>query len=84
MIKKEATIMNRIIEHQNDRHILEMLSAQRNLYRKAKQWRNVRFFVCVFSVLVLSMMKAIWNDSNGMAIILFTDSLFDVVIWAGF
>ena len=70
MVKKEATIMNRIIEHQNDRHILEMLSAQRNLYRKAKQWRNVRFFVCVFSVLVISMMKAIWNDSNGMAIIL--------------
>lgn len=63
-------IMNKIIEHQNDRHILEMLSAQRNLYRKAKQWRNARFFVCVFSILLLSIIKAIWNNCNGMAIAL--------------
>ena len=62
--------MNKIIEHQNDQTILDKLSAQRNLYSSAKRWRNVRFVCCVLVIVVLSVLKSIWNDSSTLAIIL--------------
>ena len=62
--------MNSIIEHQNDQHILDKLSAQRNIYSEAKCWRNIRFIVCVLSVIVLSVMKAIWSDNKTITIVL--------------
>lgn len=61
---------NRIIENQNNQCILDKLSAQRNLYSKAKLWRNARFIVCVLSILVLSVLKAIWVDNKAIAITL--------------
>ena len=64
---------NRIIENQNNQSILDKLSAQRNLYSKAKLWRNSRFIVCVLSILVLSVLKAFMTDNREIAIaLLFT------------
>lgn len=62
--------MNKIIEHQNDQSNLDKLSAQRNLYNSAKCWRNARFVCCVLVIIVLSILKSIWNDSPALAIIL--------------
>ena len=62
--------MNKIIEHQNDRIVLDRLSAQRNLYSAAKRWRNLRFVLCVFTIVVLSVIRAFFVDNQTIAIIL--------------
>lgn len=54
--------MNTIITHQNDQSILDKLSAQRNLYNKAKRLRNVRFGLGVFLIVCLSVSRLIWAD----------------------
>ena len=62
--------MNKIIEHQNDRIVLDRLSAQRNLYSAAKRWRNLRFVLCVLTIVVLSVIRAFFVDNQTIAIIL--------------
>ena len=62
--------MNKIIEHQNDRIVLDRLSAQRNLYSAAKRWRNLRFLLCVLTIVVLSVIKTFFFDNQTLAIIL--------------
>lgn len=54
--------MNAIISHQNDPSILDKLSAQRNLYNKAKTLRGVRFGLGVFLIVCLSVSRLIWVD----------------------
>ena len=55
-------MMNAIISHQNDQSILDKLSAQRNLYNKAKTLRGVRFGLGVFLIVCLSVSRLIWAD----------------------
>lgn len=55
-------MMNAIISHQNDQSILDKLSAQRNLYNKAKILRCVRFCLGVCLVVCLSVSRLIWAD----------------------
>lgn len=62
--------MNKIIEHQNDQTILDKLSAQRNLYSLAKRWRNLRFIVCVLSIIILSVLKVAFHGNETIPIIL--------------
>lgn len=62
--------MNKIIEHQNDQIVLDRLSAQRNLYSAAKRWRNLRFLLCVLTIVILSVIRAFFFDNQTMAIIL--------------
>lgn len=54
--------MNKIIEHQNDQSILDKLSAQRNLYASAKRLRGLRFFLGVFLVFCLSVLRFVYPD----------------------
>lgn len=62
--------MNKTIEHQNDQIVLDRLSAQRNLYSAAKRWRNLRFVLCVITIVVLSVIRAFFVDNQTIAIIL--------------
>lgn len=54
--------MNSIIKNQNNKSVLDKLSAQRNLYDKAKNLRTVRFFMCVVVIICLSVARLIWSN----------------------
>lgn len=56
--------MSKIIEHQNDQTILDKLSAQRNLYDKAKKLRRLWFFLGVMLVVCLSAARLVWSGNE--------------------
>ena len=61
--------MNSIIEHQNDQKVLDRLCAQHNLYNTAKRWRNLRFLLCVLTIVVLSFIRVVFIDNQTIAIV---------------
>lgn len=53
-----------IIDKQNEQTVLDKLSAQRNLYDKAKKIRTLRFVLCVIVIVCLSIARLVFPECN--------------------
>lgn len=55
--------MNSVIKKQNDQSIIDKLSAQRNLFNKAKSIKMFRFILCVVVIVCLSIARLVWTNN---------------------